>query len=155
MLFDDVNEVRLMGNITNDPDLRFTPSGTAVLNFGLATNRRFKDGDEWKDDTTFHNIVAWAQLAQSAGQRIHKGTKVLVSGRLQVRTWDGNDGKKQYKTEVVADNIILIARYNEGAANDLPSVSPDVSGKTAKSSTKPEETSQAQEETINPDDLPF
>lgn len=110
----------LMGNITNDPDLRFTPSGSAVLSFGMATNRRYKKGEEWVDDVTYHNIVVWGQRAQSLAQRVKKGTRVLVMGRLQTRSWDGQDGKKQYKTEVVSDEVNLIARYNEGPMSGGP-----------------------------------
>jgi single-strand DNA-binding protein len=154
MLFDDINEVRLLGNITNDPDLRFTPNGTAVLNFGMATNRRYKAGEEWKDETTFHNIVVWSTLAQGVAQRANKGTRVLVSGRIQVRTWDGNDGKKNYKTEVVADNVILIDRYNKGKSSELPDVQSLATSGSGKS-TAQESPDASVDTTIDPDELPF
>ncbi len=165
-MLNDINEVRLMGNITNDPDLRFTPSGTAVLSFGLATNRRYKKGDEWVDEPSFHNIVIWAQKAQSLAPRISKGTRVHVAGRLQTRSWDGTDGKKQYKTEVIADEINLISRYKEGtnaelgvdmsshsgaaaSADEFGDVPPTADAKPAKKGKV------AAEAEIDPDELPF
>jgi single-strand DNA-binding protein len=112
-MFNDVNEVRLLGNVTQDPKLNFTPSGTAVLAFGMATNRRYKHGEEWKDDTTFHNIVVWGALAQRLEKRLKKGTRLYLSGRVTVQMWESDNGKKNYKTEIVAEDISLISRYNE------------------------------------------
>jgi single-strand DNA-binding protein len=162
MLFDDINEVRLMGNITQDPDLRFTPSGSAVLNFSMATNRSYKLNEEWKEEVTFHNIVVWANLAQQLSTRIKKGTKVHVEGRLQTRTWE-SEGKKNYKTEIVANNVILIDRYekgqgaapSQGEMERAPKIDPkkDLGFKSA-SSMMSEEPDMASN-TIDPDDLPF
>lgn len=153
-MFGDVNRVTLMGNITNDPDLRYTPSGAAVLSFGLATNRRFKKNEEWVDEPTYHNIVVWLS-AEPLAQRIRKGTRVYIEGRIQTRSWDNQEGQKQYKTEIVADNVTLIARY-EGA-NDEASKSNNEAPKPklAKKSAKPSEDINATEESIDPDDLPF
>lgn len=153
MLFDDINEVTLMGNITADPDLRFTPGGTAVMNFGMATNRRYKQGEEWTDEVTYHNVVVWGNMAQSLSTRIKKGTKVHVSGRLQVRTWDGNDGKKNYKTEVVAGNVILIDRYNKDVDGSQSEAPAQKRGKSKDS--EPEFEPEASTDSIDPDELPF
>ena len=142
-----------MVNITNDPDLRFTPSGTAVLSFGLATNRRYKKGEEWVDEPSFHNIVVWGQRAQSLAQRIKKGTRVHVAGRLQTRSWDGQDGKKQYKTEIVSDEVNLISRYNEGPSSDLPAASASSKPSSTKASTA--EPDMEPPADIDPDELPF
>lgn len=162
-MFGDVNEVRLLGNITNEPELRFTPSGAGVLSFGLATNRRYKKGEEWVDDVTYHNIVIWGPRAQSLSQRVKKGTRLFLGGRLQTRSWDGQDGKKQYKTEVVADEVSLVSRYNEGAmSGDSTPSSEDVIASTglkpASSLEKPTSSKQSEvveDVEINPDDLPF
>lgn len=154
-LFDDINEVRLLGNVTNDPDLRFTPSGTAVLSFGMATNRRYQKDNEWTDDTTFHNVIVWGQRGQSVAQRIKKGTKVHVSGRIQTRSWDGNDGKKNYRTEIVADNVILIARYGDGSDGITPSSSPSQQSSAPGDANLPKEKAAAAQPSIDPDDLPF
>jgi single-strand DNA-binding protein len=141
-MFNDVNKVILMGNVTQDPDLRFTSGGTAVLNLSMATNRSYKVGDEWKDEVTFHNIVIWRSAEQLA-KRIKKGTRIYVEGRGQTRSWEGTDGKKNYKHEVHADVVNLIARYEGG----------EMSGGSA---SKESDSAPAQDETaIEPDDLPF
>lgn len=155
MFFDDINEVKLMGNLTQDPELRFTPSGTAVVNFSIATNRRYKNGEEWTDETTFHNIVAWGNLAQGTAQRAKKGTRVLVDGRIQVRSWDGNDGKKNYRTEVVANNIILIDRYNKGSKDELEDVASLASSAPAEDSNGGSSKQPSVDTSIDPDELPF
>lgn len=156
-MFNDVNKVLLLGNVTQDPDLRFTPSGSAVLSFGMATNRRYKKGEEWVDDTTFHNIVIWGNQAQSIAPRIKKGTRMYLEGRLQTRSWDGNDGQKKYKTEVVVSgDVSLLARYNEGPQSELAAVAPSKE-KTPKKSKEIVGESQpgAEDIEIDPDELPF
>jgi single-strand DNA-binding protein len=158
-MFNDLNEVRLIGNVTNDPEVRFTPSGAAVLSFGLATNRNYKQGEEWKEEVTFHNIVVWGPRAQSLGERMQRGTKVFVAGRLQTRTWDGQDGRKNYKTEIVADTVTLLSRY-QGEGMKSGSFTPNTP-KAATGKSKGGEESNDNEFTpggddvINPDDLPF
>lgn len=143
-MFGDVNKVQLMGNLVKDPELRFTPSGAAVLNFSIATNRNYKVGEEWKEEVTFHNIVSW-RSAENLAKRLKKGSRVYIDGRIQTRSWDGDDGKKQYKTEVVVDNISLISRYNGSEElADIPSA--DDAPSSSKGSS---------DETIDPDDLPF
>lgn len=152
-MFSDINKVTLMGNVTQDPDLRFTPSGAAVLNFSMATNRSYKQGDEWKDEVTFHNIVAWRSAEQLA-KRIKKGTRLIVEGRVQNRSWDDAEtGQKRYKTEINADDVILIARY-EGA-NDDDSASSSSSSSDSKSSASSSKGKKGGNELIDPDDLPF
>jgi single-strand DNA-binding protein len=146
-MFDDINEVNLMGNVTRDPDLRFTPNGAAVLSFSMATNRRYKKGEEWTDEVSYHNIVVWNN-AESLSQRIKKGTKVHVNGRLQTRSWDDKDGKKNYKTEVVSDKLRLIARF-EGDNNSKS----DSDGNSSSASSSSSNSNQ--EDTIDPNDLPF
>ncbi len=131
-----------MGNVTRDPDLRFTTSGTAVLSFSIATNRRYKSGEEWKDEVAYHNIVVW-RSAESLAKRLKKGTRIYVEGRLQTRSWEGDDGKKNYKTEIVADSVILIDRF-EGKNED------DSSSSESSNSNDNEDDS-----LIEPDDLPF
>jgi single-strand DNA-binding protein len=150
-MFGDVNKVILMGNVTNDPDLRFTPSGSAVLNFGIATNRSYRKDETWENEVTYHNIVVWRN-AEALAQRIKKGTRVYIEGRLQTRSWENAEGQKQYKTEVNADNVILVARYNEGENSGYNDTSTQATQSSNESNTKVEESS---EDTINPDDLPF
>ncbi|MFA5926255.1 MAG: single-stranded DNA-binding protein, partial [Parcubacteria group bacterium] len=112
----DLNKVMLIGNTTRDPELRSTPSGQSVASFGLATNRVWKDqtSGERKSAAEFHNIVAWGKLAEICGQYLRKGSKVYVEGRLQTRSWQGQDGNKRYSTEVIMENMIMLDRKPQG-----------------------------------------
>lgn len=105
-----LNKVMLIGNLTRDPNLRYTPNNTAVCSFGLATNRSWTpaDGGEKQESVEFHNVVAWSKLAEICGQLLHKGDKVYVDGRLQTRDWRGDDGQDRRTTEVVIENMILL-----------------------------------------------
>ena len=105
-----INQVTLLGNLTRNPVLRYTPNGTAVINFSIATNRSYKDKetDEWKDLVDYHNIVFWSKSAEIISQYCLKGSKILVQGRLQTRSWEGKDGVKRYTTEIVGQDFILL-----------------------------------------------
>lgn len=105
-----LNQVTLMGNLTRDPELRQTPNGQAVANFSLALNRSYKDSkDEWQEATDFIDVVAWAKLAEQVGEHLHSGSKALVSGRLQSRSWDDKEtGQKRNKVEVLATDVTFI-----------------------------------------------
>ena len=101
------NTVELIGNITRDPELRFTPSGAAVANFGLAVNRRWRNQqtNEWEEQVSFFDIVCWRELAENVAESLTKGSRVMVSGRLDQRSWETDNGEKRSKVEVVADEI--------------------------------------------------
>jgi len=101
------NMVELIGNITRDPELRFTPSGAAVANFGLAVNRRWRNQqtNEWEEQVSFFDIVCWRELAENVTESLTKGSRVMVSGRLDQRSWETQDGEKRSKVEVVADEV--------------------------------------------------
>ncbi len=101
------NTVELVGNITRDPELRFTPSGAAVANFGLAVNRRWRNQqtNEWEEQVSFFDIVCWRELAENVSESLTKGTRIMVSGRLDQRSWETENGEKRSKVEVVADEI--------------------------------------------------
>lgn len=114
----DVNKVILIGNLTRDPEVRFTPQGNAVANFTVATNRSWSTDGETKEAVEFHNVVTWNKLAELCGQLLQKGTKVYVEGRLQTRNWVGDDGIKRYKTEVNIDEMIVLARGKMGDSDD-------------------------------------
>ena len=114
-----LNKVILIGNLTRDPELRYTPQGTAVCTLGLATNRQWAtDSGEKKEDAEFHRLVAWNKLAEICSQLLKKGRKIYVEGRLQTRSWTGQDGNQRTTTEIViSDMIILDSRRDmEGAA---------------------------------------
>lgn len=158
-MFGDVNSVNLMGNITRDLELRHTPNGTPVCSFSIATNRRYQQNDEWKEEVQFHNIVIWGKRAESFVQRAKKGTRVYIDGRLQTRSWDDQEGKKQYKTEVVVLRLILIDRYEKfdsGMQQKDEDISPKASDKDPGTKDQtPEKKEDTSEEKIDPDDLPF
>ena len=101
------NYVELIGNLTRDPELRFIPSGAPVANFGLAVNRRWQNRqtNEWEEETAFFDIVCWRDLAENVAESLTRGMRVMVSGRLQQRNWDAEDGTKRSKIEVLADEV--------------------------------------------------
>lgn len=114
-----LNKVLLIGNLTRDPELRYTPSGTAVCTFGIATNREWVDGSGQKQEgVEYHKIVAWAKLAEICSQVLFKGRKCYVSGRLQTRQWQGQDGAERQVTEVVIDEMIAFGEGKMSGGSD-------------------------------------
>src|SRR3989338_6930627 len=113
-----LNKVFLYGNLTRDPELKALPSGSQVANFGIATNRTFKDKNGQKQETTeFHNIVAFGRTAEVIAQYCKKGRPIFVEGRIQTRSWEGKeDGKKQYRTEIIVDNFQFGADGGKGTS---------------------------------------
>lgn len=110
-----VNKVILLGNVTRDPELKSTTNGQSVATFGIATNRVWRDGGgEKKSLPEYHNIVAWGGLAEFSSQHIRKGKPIYIEGYLKTRSWDGPEGSKIFRTEVVAENIILVGPRGEG-----------------------------------------
>lgn len=106
-----LNRATILGNLTRDPELRQTPSGQSVTSFGVATNRSWTGADGQKQEQVeFHNVVAWGKLAEICNQYLAKGRKVYVEGRLQTRDWEGQDGVRRYRTEIVTDNVIILDR---------------------------------------------
>lgn len=104
-----LNRVQLIGNLTRDPEMKQIPGGQVVTTFGVATNFTWKDqSGEQQSKAEFHNIVAWRRLAEICGQYLKRGSKVFVEGRMQTRDWEGEDGVKRYRTEVVIDNMIML-----------------------------------------------
>jgi single-strand DNA-binding protein len=111
-----VNKVILLGNVGKDPEVKFLPSGQPVANFSIATSDRFKDKQgEWQDRTEWHNVVAFARLAEIVRDYVKKGSKLYVEGRLNTRSWDDKDsGKKMYRTEVIVNDISLLSGRSDG-----------------------------------------
>lgn len=104
-----LNKVQLIGNLTRDPELRYTPQGTAVVTFGLATNRSWTtEGGERREETEFHRIVAWNKLAELCSQLLFKGRRVYVEGRLSTRRFTGSDGQERQVTEIVIDDMLIL-----------------------------------------------
>jgi single-strand DNA-binding protein len=109
-----VNKVILVGNVGGDPEVKYTPNGTPVAKFSLATNESYKDkSGEWQDRVEWHNIVAWQRLAEIVGEYVAKGKKLYIEGRLQTSNWqDRQSGEKKYRTEIVARDIVLLGDGN-------------------------------------------
>ncbi len=174
-----LNKVQLIGNLTRDPELRYTPNGTAVVTFTVATNREWTvESGEKREEAEFTRVVAWNKLAELCSQLLSKGRKVYVEGRLQTRSWTGQDGAQRTSTEVVInDMIVLDSRRIEAVGSDAadkghpvaPMSSASASVKktpTKKTATaqaasdegkqdKPVEHEEENTQEVNPDDIPF
>jgi single-strand DNA-binding protein len=110
-----VNKVILVGRLGRDPEVRYTPSGTAVANFSIATSEQWnnKDGEK-QERTEWHKIVAWRRLGEICGEYLHKGSQIYIEGRLQTRDWEDRDGNKRYTTEVIAQNMQMLGSADKG-----------------------------------------
>ena len=156
-----LNKVMLIGNLTRDPEMRYTNSGTPVVTFGMATNKSWKDTHgEAKELAEFHNVVAWNKMAEICQQLLAKGMKIYVEGSLNTRSWNAEDGSTRYKTEVrVEDMILLDSKGKQGAGVDEESAPVEKSSKKA-DAPKDEEPAPADDEApVDQDpleeDLPF
>ncbi len=138
-----LNKVILIGNLTRDPELRYTPSGTPVASFGIATNREWVDGaGQRQEETEFHNIVAWSKLAEICSQLLFKGRKVYVEGRLSTRTWTGQDNQERRTTEIVIEEMIAFGPGKVGGEESVDLIG----GGLVDDTGAPVQESQAQEE---------
>ena len=161
-----LNKVELIGNLTRDPELRYTPQGTGVCTFGLATNRSWvTEGGEKKEDVEYHRIVAWNKLGELCSQLLTKGRKVYVEGRLSTRSWTGQDGAQRQTTEIViSDMIILDSKRAEGEGPEHEAPMPaefdempqdDETPVSKKSESKEKKQKNDVNEDVNPEDIPF
>jgi single-strand DNA-binding protein len=107
------NTVTLVGNVTRDPEIRYTPSGQTVATFGLAVNRRWQNrqNQEWEEQVSFFDVKCWSQMAENVSESVQKGTRVIVTGRLEQRSWETDNGDKRSKIEVVADEVAPSLRW--------------------------------------------
>lgn len=123
------NTTTLTGNLTRDPELRFTTSGRAVANFGLAVNRRYQQNGEWQDSVSFLDVTAWGDLAENIAASTGKGDRVTVTGRLEQNTWETDDGDKRSKVEIVANDVAASMQFATvkvtKTVRDKPDNSPD------------------------------
>ena len=123
------NKVILLGNLTRDPEVRYTPNGIAVASFAIAVNRKYKQGDETKEEVSYIDIVVFGKQAESCGQYINKGDSVLIDGRLQQRRWETEEGQKRNKLEVVAQSVNFMPKRSlggKGGGDSHPEPSPEV-----------------------------
>jgi len=168
-----LNKAYIIGNLTRDPELKALPSGSSVASFSVATNRVWKDQNGARQESTdYHNIVVFGRQAETAAQYLKKGAQVLIEGRIQTRSWDGQDGKKQYRTEIVADRVQFGSKGGVGTGTgggfsgaetphaDGPSSGSRSPSKAGKKSDQGEGLASMPsidypEEEINPEDIPF
>jgi len=156
-----LNKVMLIGNLTRDPEMRYTPQGTAVCTFGVATNRSWNtDNGEKKEDVEFHNIVAWNKLAEICAQLLKKGRKVYVEGRLATRSWQGTDGAQKQRTEVVINDMVILDKREEGVESSMEINIPEqeiqvAEIKTAKTDKKSAKKVKDEEPAPSDEDIPF
>lgn len=165
-----LNKAMIIGNLTRDPELKALPSGIQVASLSLATNRTWKDQNGAKQEATdYHNVVVFGRQAETVAQYMKKGSSMLVEGRIQTRSWDGTDGKKQYRTEIVADRVQFGPRaggagttggssFSKAPAADGGSDDGMDAGKSAKKGKSALDSMDSVEypvEDINPEDIPF
>ena len=152
-----VNKVILVGNLGKDPEVKYTPSGVPVAKFTLATNERYKDkAGEWQERTEWHNIVAWQRLAEIVGEYLKKGSKVYIEGRLQTSSWeDKQSGEKKYKTEIVANDLVLLSGRGEGSGGEHEGRSSSRSAAAASSFDQRTHADEHAPTEITDEDIPF
>lgn len=153
----NLNKAMVIGNVVRDPEMRTTPNGQNVTSFSIATNFIWKDQQGQKQERAeFHNIVAWRRLAEISSQYLKKGSKVYIEGRMQTRSWDDPNGVKRYKTEIVAENMIMLDRAGAPIDN-AAGQSPANNSEEVPTIDYGEEPSnnRGQEEEISVDDIPF
>ncbi len=124
------NTVTVVGNVTRDPELRYTSGGRGVASFGLAVNRRYQVNGEWQEQTSFFNVVAWGTLGENAAASLNKGTRVVVFGRLEQRSWETQEGEKRSVVEVIADELGPSLRWAQAHVEKTARSSADSSGPT-------------------------
>ena len=146
----NLNKVMIIGNLTRDPEVKTTPQGTSVASFSVATNLVWTDSSGTRQEKVeFHNIVAWRKLAEICGQYLRKGSKVYIEGRLQTRDWEGQDGVRRYRTEIVTDSMIMLDRPSGSSGAAPRPTEPAADGSPA-----PDD-SAADHEEIKVEDIPF
>ncbi len=159
-----LNRVQLIGNLTRDPELRYTPSGTAVCSFSIATNRNWTtDTGEKHEEVDFHRIVAWSKLAELCSQFLVKGRKVYVEGRLSTRNWTTQDNQPRTTTEVVIDDMILLDSKGSGSPRPEAGEEPKEQHNAEPAKSKKPEPEHHEENPVEtngepevaPDDIPF
>lgn len=146
------NKAIIIGNLTRDPELKSLPSGVQIATLGVATNRVWKDKNGAKQESTdFHNVVVFGRQAETSAQYLRKGASVMVEGRIQTRSWEGQDGKKNYRTEIVADRIQFGPRRDGASTSQAPANTTKDAGDSAPDDAGIE----YPEENVNVDDIPF
>ena len=162
-----INKVVLLGNLTRDPELKYTPAGTAVCTFGVATNRSWTTADgQTKEEAQYHRIVAWQKLAELCGKLLSKGRKVYLEGRITYREYTDKNGQERHITEIVLDDFIVFSDGKRYEQRDISTPTTEAKEKEEPTKEVEEKTEQVEEkkpsepegkesEDVNPDDIPF
>ena len=149
-----LNKTIIVGNITRDPELKSLPSGIKVCNFSIATNRVWKDSDGKKCEAVdYHNIVVFGRQAETTHQYMKKGSQIIIEGRLQTRSWEGEDGKKNYRTEIVSEKVQF--GHSPNRDNQPKKQDEDPGGLMKNEPKKEDKTIEYPDDDINPEDIPF
>lgn len=154
----DLNKAMIIGRLTRDPEVKTTPSGKTVVTFSLATSFKWKDANgAMQEKSEFHNIVVWSKLAEICAQYLVKGKRIYLEGRLQTRDWTGQDGVKRYRTEIIADNMIMLDGAKSAAQTNSPSAASNSQNTppVMQAQTENAADSQVSEEEIKVEDIPF
>lgn len=159
----DLNKAMIIGRLTRDPELKTTPSGASVCQLGLATNFVYTNQQSGQkvENVEYHNVVLWRKLGEIAAQYLKKGQRVYIEGRLQTRSWDGQDGKKNYRTEIIADNMIMLdgGRSESSTGGGYAAAGAGAGAMASSAVSQPEPAEELptiqQGEDINVDDIPF
>src|SRR6187551_374182 len=148
-----LNKCMIIGNLGRDPEMRYTPSGQAVTQFTVATNRNYRDQQgEWQSETEWFRVVVWGQQAERTAERLRKGHKVYVEGRIQTRQWEDQTGNKRYTTELVANQVSSLERRDRDEEAPFPDDRPAGAAQPAEGGTQRPPTSGGEDDF---DDLPF
>jgi single-strand DNA-binding protein len=152
-----LNKATLIGNLTRDPEVRQTSNGQAVATFSIATNRYWKDTNgEQNEETEYHDLVAWGKLAEVCQAYLKTGTAVYIEGRLKTRSWEGQDGHKRYKTEIIVSDLNILTRRKdngEGPIAGLEDIAPVDNTPSISADAAP--TPSSDDDKINIEDIPF
>ncbi len=150
-----LNRATIIGNLTKDPEVRYTSNGQPVANFSVATNRKYKNAaGDLQEETEFHDVVAWGKMSEIISQFVKKGQKIYIEGRLKTRSWDAPDGSKKYKTEIIAENFVpLTPKGDSTNTNYSPNNFQAQTPSQVVSTEKPVDNNDSEE--INLDDIPF
>lgn len=161
----NLNRAQVLGNLTRDPEMRYTPNGQAVTSFSVATNRKWtnRETGEAQDQTEYHNIVVWGKQAEAVTPMLKKGGPVFVEGRIQTRSWEGQDGVKRYRTEIVAESVIVLTARGGGApmahenpVEDVVQIQDDAKPEEKpKNEPKATDSKKDEVEEIDIEDIPF
>ena len=151
-----LNRATIIGNLTKDPEVRYTSNGQAVANFSVATNRKYKNAQgDLQEDAEFHDVVVWGKLAEIISQFVKKGQKIYIEGRLKTRSWDAPDGSKKYKTEIITENFVPLSPRSDTTTSALISATTENIPAEKQNDNIKTDIVESESEEINLDDIPF